>query len=123
MNKIEYRSRPPGVWNDCGTLKKYERTEQELQRVFDNCCMNDVPSLMNGVIYKCPYSANATNLKAVPYVEEEVIDLRKSYNHEVLKDKIKNFHNSNKPLTACNYCGGRDYKSKEIEPAIQVKKV
>ena len=120
--KIEYRTRPPGVWNDCGKLEKYERTEEELQRVFDNCCMNDVPSLLNGVIYKCPYSANATNLKAVPFVEDEVVDLTKNYEKDSLKEKLKKFHLSEKPLTACNYCGGRDYKSKEIEPAIQVKK-
>ena len=33
-----------------------------------------------------------------------------------------NFNISNKPLTACSYCGGRDYSSKAVEPGIQTKK-
>ena len=122
-NNIKYRSRPPGDWNACGTLKFYERTEEELQRVFDNCCMSDVTTMMNGVLFRCPFAANATNLKAVPYVEDEVINL----NHNItdkdsLKKSIKNFNKSKKPLTACSYCGGRDYNSEIIKPAIQTKK-
>tara|TARA_B100001123_G_C15330306_1_gene1031011 strand:+ start:2410 stop:3633 length:1224 start_codon:yes stop_codon:yes gene_type:complete len=123
LNKIKYRSRPPGDWNACGTLKFYERSEKELQRVFDNCCMSDVTTMMDGILFRCPFAANATKLKAVPYVENEVINL----NHDItdkdnLKKKIKNFNNNKKPLTACSYCGGRDYSSEIIKPAIQTKK-
>ena len=123
LNKIKYRSRPPGDWNACGTLKFYKRSEDELQRVFDNCCMSDVTTMMDGILFRCPFAANATKLKAVPYVENEVINL----NHEItdkgnLKQRIKNFNTNKKPLTACSYCGGRDYNSKIIKPAIQTKK-
>jgi hypothetical protein len=122
-NNIKYRSRPPGDWNACGTLKFYERSEEELQRVFDNCCMSNVTTMMNGILFRCPYAANATKLKAVPYVESEVINFNnKIQGEDKLKKRIKNFNNSKKPLTACSYCGGRDYKSEIIQPAIQTKK-
>ena len=122
-NNIKYRSRPPGDWNACGTLKFYERTEKELQRVFDNCCMSDVTTMMNGILFRCPFAANATKLKAVPYVENEVINLNHNIaDKENLKKRIKNFNKSKKPLTACSYCGGRDYNSEIIKPAIQTKK-
>ena len=41
---------------DSGTLKYYDRSKEELQRVFDNCCMTDITTLMNGVLYRCPYA-------------------------------------------------------------------
>ena len=40
----------------------------------------------------------------------------------VLKQKIKYFNDSEIPLLACNYCGGRDYSSEHVEPAVQIKK-
>ena len=85
--------------------------------------MRDVPAMLHGVLYKCPFAANATNLKAIPFKEEEVVNLNnEKYDIATLRKKIKNFNNNNKPLTACSYCGGRDYKSKEVKPAIQTKK-
>ena len=66
-SNIKFRTRPPGRWTECGTLKYYERSKEELQRMYDNCCMRDVPAMMYGVLYKCPFAANATNLKAIPF--------------------------------------------------------
>ena len=46
----------------------------------------------------------------------------KKYDDESLRKKIRDFNNIEKPLTACSYCGGRDYKSQAIiEPALQSK--
>ena len=120
---IKFRTKPPVGWTECGTLKYYERSKEELERMFDNCCMRDVPAMMYGVLYRCPFAANATNLKAIPFGEEEVVNLNnEKYDVETLRKKIMNFNNSNKPLTACSYCGGRDYSSKAVEPGIQIKK-
>ena len=122
-SNIKYRSKPPVDWTACGTLKYYERSNEELQRMYDNCCMREVPQMLHGVIYKCPFAANATNLKAVPFKDDEVVNLNdKKYDDETLRKKIRNFNNIEKPLTACSYCGGRDYKSQAIiEPALQSK--
>ena len=120
---IKFRTRAAERWTECGTLKYYDRSKEELQRMFDNCCMRDVPAMMYGVMYKCPFAANATNLKAIPLKEEEVVNLNnEKYDIATLREKIKNFHNFKGPLTACSYCGGRDYKSKAVVPGIQVKK-
>jgi len=32
-----------------------------------DCCINDVLSLLDGVLYKCPVSAHGTNLKAFSF--------------------------------------------------------
>jgi organic radical activating enzyme len=118
---INYRAKPPVDWTACGTLKYYERSKEELTRMFDNCCMREVPQMLHGVIYKCPFAANATNLKAVPYKDDEVVNLNDEKQDEAsLRKKMKDFNNIDKPLTACSYCGGRDYKSQSIvEPALQ----
>ena len=122
-NNINHRSKFPDDWTDSGTLKYYDRSKEELQRVFDNCCMSDITTLMKGVLYRCPYAANATTLNAVPFKEEEVVNLNnEKYNLETLRNKIRNFNKSNKPLTACSYCGGRDFKTRKIEAAVQTKK-
>ena len=120
-NKINFRTREAGTWTDNGEIKFYKRNKYEQQRVFDNCCVKNTTTLLDGKIYRCPYAANATKLKAIPDMKEDRIDI-KNHNLNNLKKDIKCFLDSEKPLTACNYCPGRDYNTKEIPAAIQSKK-
>ena len=55
-------------------IKKYVRTENELKDIFLNCCVGDILSILNGKMYRCPFSANAHNINAIPYAKEDVID-------------------------------------------------
>ena len=124
-NNIAYTRDVITVWQDCGRILPYQkRSEQEQKRVFDNCCNSDLLSLLHGKLYRCPFSANGTNLKGIPNDKEEIVDL---YNDEIplneLKVKIKELTFDKKYLTACNYCNGRDYKTPAIDAAMQAEKI
>ena len=124
-NKIAYSRDVITVWQDCGRILPFQkRTEEERRRVFDNCCNSDLLSLLHGKLYRCPFSANGTNLKAIPYDKNEIVDLYDEKIHlNVLKIKIKELTYDKKYLTACNFCNGRDYKTPAIDAAIQATKV
>tara|TARA_B100002003_G_C13997531_1_gene481704 strand:- start:578 stop:961 length:384 start_codon:yes stop_codon:yes gene_type:complete len=111
-------------WQDCGRILPFQkRTEKELHRVFNFCCNSDLLSLLHGKLYRCPFSANATNLKAIPYDKTDVVDLSdEKISLEDLKLKIKQLAYDKKFLTACNFCNGRDYKTPAIDAAIQSPK-
>ena len=121
-NNISFVTNDVSQWNDCGKIEYHERNEKILKKMFLGCCVNDVMTLLHKKLYRCPFSAHATNLKAIPYDECDVVDLYDDkMDIELLKIKIKNLYNNKKYLSACHYCYGRDFNSKEIEPAIQTK--
>jgi len=108
-------------WTDCGRITPFQkRSKEELHRVFNNCCNSDILSLLHGKLYRCPFSANATNLKAVPNEETDVVDLfDENIPLDKLKIKIKELTYDKKSLMACNYCNGRDYQTPKIKAALQ----
>jgi hypothetical protein len=123
-NKIKYVTERVKKWDDIGVLKHEEKNENQLNKLFMDCCANDLFTILNGKLYKCPVSANGTNLNAFPYHEDiDGINLVDD-NIEMsdLKIKLRMFYNNNKYVTACNYCKGRGYGDGEIEAAIQTKK-
>lgn len=124
-NNVEYVTHLATTWTDSGRIEYRERTEEEHIDVFMNCCVNDVWTLLNGRLYVCPFSANAHNLNAIPMSREDVIDLSdESQEMTTLKSKIEAFYTRKERrryLTACEYCGGRDYRTPEIPAGIQTK--
>ena len=123
-NNIKYSIRNVTVWQDCGRILPYQkRSEEERVRVFNNCCNSDLLSLLHGKLYRCPFSANATNLKAIPNDASEIVDLGdEKIPFNILKDQIKELTYDKKYLTACNFCNGRDYKTPAIDAAVQALK-
>jgi hypothetical protein len=78
---------------------------------------------LHGKLYRCPFSANAANLNAIPYDETDIVDLSdENISIEELKIKIKELTYDKKSLMACNYCHGRDYSTPIIDAAIQTEK-
>ena len=78
---------------------------------------------MKGKLYRCPFSANAENLKAIPLNKEDQVDLSDpQVSKEDLKIKIKNLVYNKEYITACDFCNGRDYTVKKIKAAEQTKK-
>ena len=118
---IKYSEAIVNNWQDCGRITPFQkRTEDELHRVFNNCCNSDILSLLHGKLYRCPFSANASNLKAIPEDKTDVVDLfDEAIPLTELKLKIKELTYDKKSLTACNYCNGRDYQTPKIDAAIQ----
>jgi organic radical activating enzyme len=110
-------------WTDSGRINFQKKTEDELKFQFKNCCTNDYLTLLNGKLYRCPFSANTMNLKAIPMVEDEFIDLQKNRSTQDLKDNISKLYYSPKYLSACHFCNGRDFTTPRIKTAIQADKV
>ena len=112
------------IWQDCGRIMPYSnKSEKELKHLFSNCCNSDLVSLLHGKLYRCPFSANGVNLKAIPKNPEDEVDLNdESLSIKQLRDQIKDLCYDKKYLTACSYCNGRDYSSAIIPSAIQTKK-
>ena len=123
-NKIKYSTTRYTNWQDCGRILPYQnRSKEETKRVFYNCCNSDLISLLHGKLYRCPYSANATNLKAIPVDETDIVNLTDDkIDKNELKEKIRDLVYGKESLTACSYCNGRDYSVKIINAAEQTKK-
>ena len=106
-------------WTDSGRINYQEKSEEKLKFMFKNCCTNDYMTLLNGKLYRCPFSANTMNLKAIPIKDNEYIDLEKTQTSEELKKEIRELYYKPEYLTACNYCNGRDFTTPRIESALQ----
>ena len=109
-------------WQDCAEIKQIERTPEQLEEVFGNCCVNDTMNLLHGKLYTCPFSAHTDNLKAVPHKAEDFVDLMNS-DSAGLKERIRTLASGRKFISACNFCAGRDYNSGTVEVALQTKTV
>ena len=121
QNKIKYNIARMSEWTDSGRILPYQkRTEKEKENLFNYCCNSDIISLLHGNLYRCPFSANATNLNAIPKDEKDIVDLfDETIPFEILRHKIYNLVYNKKYITACNYCNGRDFNTKKIDAAIQ----
>ena len=109
-------------WCLCAEVKEHNRTEQENQEVFENCCKCQVsPYLLHGKLYACPYMAHTYNLGVLPIVEDDYIDLLEEPYEEIsFTKKINDYFNRKHYFDACKYCNGRSYKTEEVPIAEQV---
>ena len=112
------------TWQDCGRIMPFSnKKEKELEHLFNNCCNSDLISLLHGKLYRCPFSANGVNLKAIPQNESDEVNLMNdNLTNKELRDQIKKLCYDKKYLTACSYCNGRDYSSVNVPSALQTKK-
>ena len=122
-NNIKYSESVTTVWQDCGEILPFQkRTEEEKKRKFIDCCNSDTLSLLKGKLYRCPFSANAENLNAVPKNTEDQVDLSDpKVTTADLKVKIKNVVYDKDYITACDFCNGRDYTVKKLKPPYKQK--
>ena len=88
-NNIKFVSERVVKWDDIGNLKFIQETPKQLQKKFNDCCANDLFSVLDGVLYKCPVSAHGTNLKAFSY--DSKYDGVDRYNSKCLQQHC--FHN------------------------------
>ncbi len=107
-------------WQDVGKIVKTNRTSELNKEIFGNCCINRGLTLLHGKLYLCPFSANATNLKAIKYADDEILNLKKHSRYD-LKNMIHKLYFDTDYLEACKSCNGRDHNVKRVEAAIQAK--
>jgi hypothetical protein len=123
-NKILYVAEPvSAMWQDVGTLKFEEKTIIQLNHLFDSCCANDLLSLMDGKLHRCPVSAHGEKLGAIPHFEDDVVDLTEDKKAiEETRENLREFYYNKSHIHACNYCKGREYGHGEIISAVQTIK-
>ena len=121
---IAFSTLRTSVWTDSGRIMPYSnKSEKDVENLFSNCCNNDLISLLHGKLYRCPFSANGVNLKAIPQEDSDEVNLiDDSIDITELREKIKKLCFDKKKLTACYYCNGRDYSTLKIPAAVQTKK-
>ena len=114
--KIAYVSEKANGWTDCAALNKHNRTWDEQTSIFTACCAKNLATLADGRLYRCPFSANAAKLQAVPDYKEDYLVIA-----ETNREEIRTFLREKTWINACDHCNGRSYDAEVITPAIQVK--
>lgn len=107
-------------WYQVTRAHKYNRTEKEMQEIYDSCCkglnaMN--PFLIKGKIYRCQFHARSEEFGVIPMCDEDCVDVFTA--QESLRRKLEEFFTRKKYLQACRYCCGRGYSSNEVPVAEQ----
>ena len=117
-NGIAFVRTPAANWTDCSSIIYHDRTMDESQRLFNACCVKNSFTLMRGNLYRCPFSANADVLQAIPDNQQDRLNVRaKDFN----RVKLGSFLNRNQAIQACDYCSGRPWGAPVIAPALQYK--
>jgi len=111
-----YRLHPPENWTDSGEIGDFNRDADGIQTIFENCCGKNLLTLTKGKLYRCPFSANADRLRAIPD------DPLNYVSAEASPAQMRHFTRDIKFLPACNYCKGRSFDSPSIVPAVQALK-
>lgn len=113
-------------WTDCSSLERHHRTIEEGREVFKQCCAKNLATLSDGKLYRCPFAANGTRLKAIPDFEGDYINFLEmplnTAGHTEMKKRLRSFLTEKNYIEACDYCNGRPYGAPRITPAIQVRK-
>ncbi|MDR2409568.1 MAG: 4Fe-4S cluster-binding domain-containing protein [Bacteroidales bacterium] len=117
-NGVLYSVTKWDAWQDCGILKNYSRTTAENRIILDECCVNNTPSIVDGKLFRCPYSGNMYALFGKNLIPHEFVDLLDPCIQDTLAEKINTFM-SKKNLNACNFCGGRPLDGYSIPAAVQ----
>lgn len=120
-NCVEYEVTKMSSWQDCGDLRKRNYSASEIRYVYHTCECRDLPTLLNGKLYNCPYAANAANLGAL-YEDEAVRDQFELDGRADIKERLREFLFDRKYLEACDYCEGRNFKRSTIKPFEQAEK-
>jgi organic radical activating enzyme len=113
---IPYRVHPPEHWTDSGRLVDEVNDIEEAKSLFAKCCGKNLYTLIGPKLYRCPFAANADQLKAIPEHSSNYV-----YASEQ-KPMLKEFSYGIDFIDACRFCPGRSFDSPIITPAIQSKK-
>jgi len=113
-------------WTDCAKIVKHNRSIEGQKEIFRNCCAKNTITLSKDRLYRCPFSANAARLTAVPDYEDDYVDIllfaQKKAGIKKIRNKIKTLLLDKKLLETCDYCSGRSFGDAEIQFAVQAER-
>ena len=118
---IRYALESNLTWQDCGKVMPY--SSDNINYKYANCCVSKTFSLLNNLLYSCPFSANFHNIyEGEIRSSRDCIDISECTPSE-LKQRIFAMVSSTEPLSACYYCNGRDYTVPNVEVAVQTRQI
>lgn len=118
--QITYFVREYDAWQDAGGVACRNYTQEQKEKIFSSCFERNGYTFLKGKLYRCPRSAHAMNLRAMPDVREEYVNLQnREVTAEVLRGELKNLQ-ERCWLEACNYCSGPNNHTQSIPAAIQI---
>ncbi len=110
-------------WLACSDIGLHSRSITEKVELFKNCCAKNMATLSDGKLFRCPYSANANRLCAVPNFKQDYVNLFQEPLDDIgiikTKNKIRNYLLNIKYLETCDYCNGRPLAGVDVQPAVQ----
>lgn len=113
---INYVSETANGWTECASLEKHNRPAMENEAIFQECCAKNLATLADGRLYRCPFSAHAAKLHAVPDYKEDYLVVSQAG-----REEIRRFLRGKTYIESCDHCAGRSYGDPVITPAIQTK--
>jgi organic radical activating enzyme len=113
--KIPFRVHPPEHWTDSGKILKLNTNIDNAKNLFAKCCGKNLFTLISDKLYRCPFAANADNLKALPLSENNYVNVHED------KKSVRNYLYDIDYIDACMLCPGRSFDAPVIKPAQQVK--
>lgn len=120
-NEILYSVSNDLKWQDCSGFDFQNRTEPALEALYQTCCVKGTLALKNGMLYACPFAANAAALGAVPAEADEAVAILDGKDTAALREALQAF--VKKPFfKICNYCAGRPLDGLLFPAAIQTPK-
>jgi len=124
---IQFNYQPAYGWTECGGIDILDRKPEDNKEIFKNCCAKHFTTMTDGKMFRCPFSANAERLRAIPQADSDYASVRGARNFDPdqilkIKKKLKWFLRQKPVLAACDSCNGRTYGDPEITPGIQAKK-
>lgn len=120
-NEILYSVANDLKWQDCSGFDFRGRTEPALETLYQTCCVKGTLALRNGMLYACPFAANAAALGAVPAEADETLAILDGKDTAALREELQTF--LEKPFfKICNYCAGRPLDGLLFPAAIQTPK-
>lgn len=119
---IQYFTRVYDAWQDAGGVEFRDHSIEQMEDIFSNCFERNCFTFLKGQLHRCPRSAHAMNLGAMPDVKEDYVDLLHwNGTKEELVEKLKNLQKRSW-IEACNYCGGPNNITQSIPAGIQISK-
>lgn len=120
---IEYIHQISTTWMDCGQVKQYHRSKEELANIYDRCCILGSTSLIDGKLFRCPYASSLYKLQAMPKEQMDFVDLSDTTKtKEEIRTELKRLIYQIPYIMACDFCNGRTPgTTPSIPAAIQTK--
>lgn len=121
-HKIRYFVRKYDDWQDAGNLDFRGYDQEYMQTIFGRCFERNCITFLKGELHRCPRSAHAMNLGAMPIIKEDFVDLQHwEGTKSELAEQIKKLM-AKSYIGACNYCDGLNNHLQSIPAAIQTEK-